>query len=57
MFFGGIRMTLFKPTLRKLVGYDENTPIWAKIVAAILTGGIAITIANPTDTIKTKLQY
>ena len=50
-------MTLFKPTLRKLVGYDENTPIWAKIVAAILTGGIAITIANPTDTIKTKLQY
>jgi len=48
-------MTLFKPCLKALVGYEENTPIWAKIISAIVTGGIAISVANPTDVIKTNL--
>ena len=49
-------MTIYKPVLKKIVGYDENTPLWSKILAGVLTGGFAITIANPTDTIKIKLE-
>jgi hypothetical protein len=49
-------MALFKPTLELLYGSSERVPLHYSILAAMLTGGFAISIANPADTIKVKLM-
>ena len=51
-------MSLYKPFLRYInKGEDENATIIKKIMASFVTGGFSISIANPADTIKTKLAY
>jgi len=33
-----------------------NPALYQKIIAAMITGSIAITVANPTDVVKVRLQ-
>ena len=49
-------MALYRPFVTYFNdGVYDDSPLFAKILAALFSGGIAITIANPTDTIKTKI--
>lgn len=49
-------MTLLNPTKEFLYGTSEKYPLHINILAAMFSGGFAITIANPTDTVKVKLM-
>ncbi|KAL3750574.1 hypothetical protein ACJRO7_011554 [Eucalyptus globulus] len=56
--YGGLRIGLYGPVKSFLVGSDliEDTYLFQKILAALLTGAIAIAVANPTDLVKIRLQ-
>ncbi|KAK8697830.1 hypothetical protein V6N13_113965 [Hibiscus sabdariffa] len=56
--YGGLRIGLYEPVKTFLVGADYvgDIPLYQKIIAALLTGAIAITVANPTDLVKVRLQ-
>jgi len=58
--FGGLRFTLYQPTRNFLadIMHEEknNTGLLNKILSAALSGTAAITVANPTDLIKNRLQ-
>ena len=57
--FTGLRVGLYLP-MRDLVCGDlppgTNPALYQKVIAAMLTGAIGITIANPTDVVKVRLQ-
>jgi solute carrier family 25 (mitochondrial uncoupling protein), member 8/9 len=63
--YGGIRLMLYEP-IRDAIHSDKTKeiPLYkkskflfnSKVVAGILSGAIAITIANPTDLVKIRLQ-
>nr|XP_023897812.1 mitochondrial uncoupling protein 2 [Quercus suber] len=56
--YGGLRIGLYGPVKRYLVGSEfiQEIPLYHKILAAFLTGAIAIIVANPTDLVKVRLQ-
>ncbi|GAB2277856.1 Matrilysin [Dionaea muscipula] len=56
--FGGMRIGLYEPVKSFYVGKDHvgDVPLSKKILAALTTGAVGITIANPTDLVKVRLQ-
>nr|AFK39665.1 unknown [Medicago truncatula] len=56
--YGGLRIALYDPVKTFLVGaaFVGEVPLYHTILAALLTGALAITIANPTDLVKVRLQ-
>jgi len=38
------------------LGEGENPALYQKVLAAMITGAIGITVANPTDVVKVRLQ-
>lgn len=56
--YGGLRIGLYGPVKTYLVGSEfvGEVPLYHKILAALLTGAIAIAVANPTDLVKVRLQ-
>lgn len=56
--FGGLRIGLYEPVRDMYVGKDfvGDVPLTKKILAGLTTGALAITIANPTDLVKVRLQ-
>ncbi|KAK4412367.1 Mitochondrial uncoupling protein 2 [Sesamum alatum] len=56
--YGGLRIGLYEPVKTFFVGsnYSGDVPLFSKILAALLTGAIAIAVANPTDLVKVRLQ-
>ncbi|KAJ1411274.1 Mitochondrial carrier UCP-like [Sesbania bispinosa] len=56
--YGGLRIGLYEPVKTFYVGKDHvgDVPLSKKILAAFTTGAVAITVANPTDLVKVRLQ-
>lgn len=56
--YGGLRIGLYEPVKTLLVGSDfvGDIPLYHMIFAALLTGALAIAVANPTDLVKVRLQ-
>lgn len=56
--FGGLRIGLYEPVKNLYVGKDfvGDVPLYMKILAALTTGALAITVASPTDLVKVRLQ-
>jgi len=57
--FSGIRVGLYTPVRDAISGpleEGQNPSLLTKMAAAIITGAIGITIANPTDVVKVRLQ-
>ncbi|KAJ7560699.1 hypothetical protein O6H91_04G141300 [Diphasiastrum complanatum] len=56
--FGGLRIGLYEPVKSLYVGKDHvgDVPLLKKIAAGLTTGALAITVANPTDLVKVRLQ-
>lgn len=56
--YGGLRIGLYEPIKTVLVGsnYIGDVSLFNKVLAALLTGAIAIVVANPTDLVKVRLQ-
>ncbi|KAK3120769.1 hypothetical protein QOZ80_9AG0693400 [Eleusine coracana subsp. coracana] len=56
--YGGLRIGLYEPVKSFYVGEDHvgDVPLTKKIAAGFTTGAIAITVANPTDLVKVRLQ-
>eukprot|EP00252_Welwitschia_mirabilis_P009508 TRINITY_DN22151_c0_g1_i1.p1 TRINITY_DN22151_c0_g1~~TRINITY_DN22151_c0_g1_i1.p1 ORF type:complete len:301 (-),score=49.56 TRINITY_DN22151_c0_g1_i1:609-1511(-) len=56
--FGGLRIGLYEPVKNLYVGKDfhGDVPLYKKILAALTTGAVAITVASPTDLVKVRLQ-
>ncbi|KAL5580842.1 hypothetical protein UlMin_013284 [Ulmus minor] len=56
--YGGLRIGLYDPVKTFFVGsaFVGGVPLYYKILAALLTGAIAIAVANPTDLVKVRLQ-
>lgn len=56
--YGGLRIGLYGPLKTYLVGgeFIGDIPLYHKVLAALLTGAIAIVVANPTDLVKVRLQ-
>ncbi|EFJ35536.1 hypothetical protein SELMODRAFT_80205 [Selaginella moellendorffii] len=56
--FGGLRIGLYEPVKMLYVGKDHtgDVPLVKKIAAGLTTGALAITVANPTDLVKVRLQ-
>lgn len=57
--FAGIRIGMYVPIRDLITGplpEGKNPSLLQKIVAAAVTGTLGISIANPTDLVKVKLQ-
>jgi solute carrier family 25 uncoupling protein 8/9 len=56
--YGGLRIGLYEPVKNFYCGGDTigDVPLSKKILAALTTGALAITVANPTDLVKVRLQ-
>ncbi|KAK4765542.1 hypothetical protein SAY86_026632 [Trapa natans] len=56
--YGGLRIGLYGPVKSFLGGSDSahDTSLFQNVLAALLTGAIAIAVANPTDLVKIRLQ-
>ncbi|XWS59917.1 hypothetical protein CRYUN_Cryun08bG0163200 [Craigia yunnanensis] len=56
--FGGLRIGMYEPVKNFYVGKDHvgDVPLTKKILAAFTTGALGITVANPTDLVKVRLQ-
>ncbi|KNA11632.1 hypothetical protein SOVF_133380 [Spinacia oleracea] len=56
--YGGLRIGLYDPFKMFFIGafLFGDFPLFQNILAALLTGAIAIIIANPTDLVKVRLQ-
>ncbi|KAI3760533.1 hypothetical protein L1987_50928 [Smallanthus sonchifolius] len=56
--YGGLRISLYEPVKAFCAGGNilVEVSLFQKIVAALITGAIAITLANPTDLVKVRLQ-
>ncbi|CAN0879819.1 Mitochondrial uncoupling protein 1 [Linum grandiflorum] len=56
--YGGLRIGLYDPVKNFYVGPDfvGDVPLSKKILAALTTGALGISIANPTDLVKVRLQ-
>jgi len=59
LLFAGLRIGLYVPVRDLITGplpQGQNPSLLQKVLAGILTGAIAITVANPTDLVKVKMQ-
>lgn len=58
MVFASLRIGLYEPVKQFYVGKDHVGPIsiFTRIAAALTTGAVGITIANPTDVVKIRFQ-
>ena len=60
MVFASLRIGLYDPVKKFYAGSDpeqqKNPSLWKKICAGLTTGAIGITVANPTDLVKIRLQ-
>ncbi|XP_057509724.1 mitochondrial uncoupling protein 2-like [Actinidia eriantha] len=56
--YGGLRIGLYEPVKVFFVGseYLGDVSLLQKILAAMITGALAIAVANPTDLVKVRLQ-
>lgn len=57
--FASLRIGLYEPVKNLIVGnkYDGSIiPVGYRILSALLTGAIGITVANPTDVVKIRFQ-
>jgi solute carrier family 25 uncoupling protein 8/9 len=56
--FASLRIGLYEPVKQFYVGKDHTGPIsvFTRILAALTTGAIGITVANPTDVVKIRFQ-
>ncbi|CAN4128371.1 unnamed protein product [Withania somnifera] len=56
--YGGLRIGLYEPVKALFVGsyYVGDVSLFSKVFAALVTGAIAIAVANPTDLVKVRLQ-
>jgi solute carrier family 25 uncoupling protein 8/9 len=57
--FAGLRVGLYLPVRNMITGPLEEgqfPSLLQKIVTAMITGTIAISVANPTDLVKVKMQ-
>ena len=59
--FGGLRIGLYDPVksqVSRLIDGEgaAESSFGAKVVSGLITGGVAISIANPTDLVKVRLQ-
>ncbi|KAK4359518.1 hypothetical protein RND71_021747 [Anisodus tanguticus] len=56
--YGGLRIGLYEPVKAFFVGsyYVGDVSLFSKVFAALVTGAIAIAVANPTDLVKVRLQ-
>lgn len=57
--FAGLRFGLYTPVRDMICGElkeGQNPSLWQKIAAGFITGAIGITVANPTDLVKVKMQ-
>ncbi len=57
--FGGIRIGCYVPVREMITGplpHGQNPSLLQKIAAGMLTGAIGISVANPTDVVKVRLQ-
>jgi len=57
--FSGIRVSLYQPVRDAICGpleEGQNPALYQKMLAGIITGAIGITVANPTDVVKVRLQ-
>ncbi|EXC01504.1 Mitochondrial uncoupling protein 2 [Morus notabilis] len=56
--YGGLRIGLYDPVKTFFVGsaFVGDIPLYYKILAALITGALAIAVANPTDLVKVRLQ-
>jgi len=58
MIFAGLRIGLYIPVRNLIAGElkpGENPTLAVKILAALCTGCIGISVANPTDVVKVRL--
>jgi solute carrier family 25 (mitochondrial uncoupling protein), member 8/9 len=59
MIFSGIRVGSYQSVKELVCGpleEGQNPLLYQKIIAAMITGAIGITVANPTDVVKVRLQ-
>eukprot|EP01024_Parvocaulis_polyphysoides_P021263 TRINITY_DN2006_c1_g2_i1.p1 TRINITY_DN2006_c1_g2~~TRINITY_DN2006_c1_g2_i1.p1 ORF type:complete len:297 (-),score=35.46 TRINITY_DN2006_c1_g2_i1:178-1068(-) len=56
--YGGLRIGLYEPVKELFVSKDHQGPVSLpiKVLAALTTGAIAITVASPTDLVKVRMQ-
>ena len=54
--FTGIRLGLYERVKDVLSGGASETPLYAKVAAALSTSAVGITVANPADLVKVRLQ-
>lgn len=56
--YGGLRIGLYEPVKAFFSGsyYVGDASLFSKVFAALVTGTIAIAVANPTDLVKVRLQ-
>jgi len=55
--YTGFRMSAYEEIRNRLTKNDKNGfPMWKKVVAGMLAGGIGQLMASPTDLIKTQIQ-
>ncbi len=59
--FGGLRIGLYDPVKSQVSKFVDGegvaeTSFASKVISGLLTGGLAISIANPTDLVKVRLQ-
>lgn len=57
--FAGLRIGLYVPIRNMICGElkpGENPTLLQKILAGLATGAIAISVANPTDVVKVRMQ-
>lgn len=57
--FSGIRVGMYLPVRNAIAGElpeGQNPTLIQKMMAACITGAIGITVANPTDVVKVRLQ-
>jgi solute carrier family 25 uncoupling protein 8/9 len=58
MVYCGLRVTLYDSLIRKVCKPEElkKPPIYWKAIMSLSSGAIAISIANPTDVVKVRMQ-
>ena len=58
MVFASLRIGLYEPVKRLYVGenFTGMVPLTTRILAALTTGAIGISVANPTDVVKIRFQ-
>lgn len=57
--FAGLRIGLYVPVRNAICGplkEGQNPTLLQKIMAGMTTGAIGITVANPTDVVKVRMQ-